>query len=128
MANQDFRVKNGLQVGSGITTPVSVGIGTISDPSSHVDVRGTIQASGIVTASQFTGSGAGLTSLPSESLTGTISSARLSGTYDIDILGTVSGETINATTATVTEQLNVCLLYTSPSPRDKRQSRMPSSA
>ena len=25
-------------------------------------------------------------------------------------------------------QLNACLLYTSPSPRDKRQSRMPSSA
>ena len=25
-------------------------------------------------------------------------------------------------------QLGVCLLYTSPSPRDKRQSRMPSSA
>ena len=24
--------------------------------------------------------------------------------------------------------INVCLLYTSPSPRDKRQSRMPSSA
>ena len=26
------------------------------------------------------------------------------------------------------EQMNFCLLYTSPSPRDKRQSRMPSSA
>ena len=26
------------------------------------------------------------------------------------------------------KQLYVCLLYTSPSPRDKRQSRMPSSA
>ena len=26
------------------------------------------------------------------------------------------------------EALNICLLYTSPSPRDKRQSRMPSSA
>ena len=26
------------------------------------------------------------------------------------------------------EQAQVCLLYTSPSPRDKRQSRMPSSA
>ena len=26
------------------------------------------------------------------------------------------------------EQIFVCLLYTSPSPRDKRQSRMPSSA
>ena len=28
----------------------------------------------------------------------------------------------------VTTQVNTCLLYTSPSPRDKRQSRMPSSA
>ena len=28
----------------------------------------------------------------------------------------------------MTEKLNICLLYTSPSPRDKRQSRMPSSA
>ena len=27
-----------------------------------------------------------------------------------------------------THSLNICLLYTSPSPRDKRQSRMPSSA
>ena len=26
------------------------------------------------------------------------------------------------------ERNNICLLYTSPSPRDKRQSRMPSSA
>ena len=26
------------------------------------------------------------------------------------------------------DQSNICLLYTSPSPRDKRQSRMPSSA
>ena len=26
------------------------------------------------------------------------------------------------------DQINYCLLYTSPSPRDKRQSRMPSSA
>ena len=28
----------------------------------------------------------------------------------------------------VTESVDTCLLYTSPSPRDKRQSRMPSSA
>ena len=26
------------------------------------------------------------------------------------------------------DQIDICLLYTSPSPRDKRQSRMPSSA
>ena len=83
MANQDFRVKNGLQVGLGASVV------------------------GIVTAESFSGSAVGLTSVPSASLTGTISSERLSGTYDIDILGTVSGDTINATTATVTEQLNV---------------------
>ena len=29
---------------------------------------------------------------------------------------------------TIATKLNDCLLYTSPSPRDKRQSRMPSSA
>ena len=28
----------------------------------------------------------------------------------------------------LSEKYNACLLYTSPSPRDKRQSRMPSSA
>ena len=28
----------------------------------------------------------------------------------------------------IDDELNSCLLYTSPSPRDKRQSRMPSSA
>ena len=30
--------------------------------------------------------------------------------------------------AVVTNDIYTCLLYTSPSPRDKRQSRMPSSA
>ena len=30
--------------------------------------------------------------------------------------------------AEVGDEVNICLLYTSPSPRDKRQSRMPSSA
>ena len=37
--------------------------------------------------------------------------------------------TATSTTSTVLQgELYVCLLYTSPSPRDKRQSRMPSSA
>jgi len=74
LANQDFRVKNGLQVGLGASVV------------------------GIVTAESFTGSGIGLTSVPSESLTGTISSERLSGTYNIDITGTMSGDSINVGT------------------------------
>ena len=32
------------------------------------------------------------------------------------------------TGAKILEVIGICLLYTSPSPRDKRQSRMPSSA
>ena len=71
MANQDFRIKNGLQVGLGASVV------------------------GIVTAESFSGSAVGLTSVPSASLTGTISSERLSGTYNIDITGTVSGDSIN---------------------------------
>ena len=39
------------------------------------------------------------------------------------------GEKSAADLATVFDvPVNICLLYTSPSPRDKRQSRMPSSA
>ena len=34
----------------------------------------------------------------------------------------------DATPEQVQEWYNTCLIYTSPSPRDKRQSRMPSSA
>ena len=35
---------------------------------------------------------------------------------------------IKANVTQILTQINICLLYTSPSPRDKRQSRMPSSA
>ena len=42
-------------------------------------------------------------------------------------LSTIVAE-IDGFTASITTKSPVCLLYTSPSPRDKRQSRMPSSA
>ena len=35
---------------------------------------------------------------------------------------------INSYLSPIVDELEICLLYTSPSPRDKRQSRMPSSA
>ena len=41
----------------------------------------------------------------------------------------VTGQTkMQAAWSASDEDSNTCLLYTSPSPRDKRQSRMPSSA
>ena len=46
-------------------------------------------------------------------------------------LGARNAETVwsmNALASTVTEGFNGCLLYTSPSPRDRARSRMPSSA
>ena len=39
-----------------------------------------------------------------------------------------TGETVSSALLTIALQSKGCLLYTSPSPRDKRQSRMPSSA
>ena len=38
------------------------------------------------------------------------------------------GDDVRVFIEAVKESMNTCLLYTSPSPRDKRQSRMPSSA
>jgi len=54
-----------------------------------------------IRALTFTGSGSGLTNLPATSLTGTINSARLSGTYTINISGsaTTAGSSTTATTA-----------------------------
>ena len=47
-------------------------------------------------------------------------------TYTETILENV--ENVSYQTVEITEEVTTCLLYTSPSPRDKRQSRMPSSA
>ena len=53
---------------------------------------------------------------------GTISFA-VDGEDAVDVV-IEDGDDLNA----VVDKINACLLYTSPSPRDKRQSRMPSSA
>ena len=47
--------------------------------------------------------------------------------YDV-IVGTATGPCAHEVLGTFAAQRCLCLLYTSPSPRDKRQSRMPSSA
>ena len=52
------------------------------------------------------------------------------GTLSIDIKPVGDGRDINCVVvgAAVTAGNNACLLYTSPSPRDRTRSRMPSSA
>ena len=54
------------------------------------------------------------------------------GTEYVDFLGGIAvnalGHAHPAVVSAVTEQLQTCLLYTSPSPRDGLLSRMPSSA
>ena len=47
---------------------------------------------------------------------------------EIMISGSGSGDLILRADKKIILNNNICLLYTSPSPRDKRQSRMPSSA
>ena len=66
-------------------------------------------------------------------VTETINSMNYDTGYQYVITGTNishDGNTISApnTTGNSNTQNGVCLLYTSPSPRDKRQCRMPSSA
>ena len=46
----------------------------------------------------------------------------------VEIMNVAEDATTTPEQEPVVEQSTVCLLYTSPSPRDKRQSRMPSSA
>ena len=45
-----------------------------------------------------------------------------------DVAAVVRGDLSRSGAFRIIEQAATCLLYTSPSPRDKRQSRMPSSA
>ena len=56
-----------------------------------------------------------------------IDKLELHGDESADTLVLGWGSTYGGITQAV-NRLNDCLLYTSPSPRDKRQSRMPSSA
>ena len=57
----------------------------------------------------------------------------LSPHHDLEVWTTTAGDYQTWSPAypegfSTVEGIRVCLLYTSPSPRDKRQSRMPSSA
>ena len=45
-----------------------------------------------------------------------------------NVLLTVEDNSISITATDLESEVQTCLIYTSPSPRDKRQSRMPSSA
>ena len=58
-----------------------------------------------------------------------VASVDAQGQYFINV-GDTQEEALSAVdlATLVAAHLKVCLLYTSPSPRDKRQSRMPSSA
>ena len=111
MANQDFRVKNGLQVGRDISSAVTVGIGTTTAPTSNVDIQGTVSATGTITAPTFAGTATTANNLSDAAniTTGTISADRLSGTYDINITGSIDsvGETIGISTISVYNNLSV---------------------
>jgi hypothetical protein len=84
-----------------------VGVRT-NTPQGAFDVVGTafataFTASGTVTANLFDGSGASLTSIPAGQLTGTVASARISGSYTgITGVGTLAAGSIPATLLTGT--------------------------
>jgi hypothetical protein len=113
LADQDFRVKNGLQVGVGGTVLTAniggkVGINSTS-PTATLDIQGTVKSSGTITAPTFAGTATTANNLSNADniTTGIISADRLSGNYNISISGSVSGETISIGTVTASNNLNV---------------------
>ena len=115
------------QVGGGVTT-VTTTDGTFinltpnSATSGAVTVTADLSASGTANATSF--------------LAGNNAWAIPAGTYNFEIKGDAvgtttveSGQTVAILGGTnITATLSTCLLYTSPSPRDVEESRMPSSA
>ena len=55
-------------------------------------------------------------------------SLKISGNNHAQLLGKKIGDTVDGIFVGEGEQTLSCLLYTSPSPRDRQKSRMPSSA
>ena len=49
-------------------------------------------------------------------------------TVAVSLIVAIFGSSLAKLHQTESHNIKICLLYTSPSPRDKRQSRMPSSA
>ena len=95
------------------------------DGSTSATLTGSAVYSGLVSGDTFTGS-----------YTGVFADANVGTGKTVNITSSYSGADVNnysvtdqsSTTADISAKALTCLLYTSPSPRDKRQSRMPSSA
>ena len=121
------------KVGVGTTNPnATLTAGSVGASGTSLFVHGDARVVGVITATSFSGDLSGnATSATSATTATTATNAQgLTGTPNITV-GTVSATTVSvAGTLTYNDVTNIdaCLLYTSPSPRDKRQSRMPSSA
>ena len=92
---------------------------------------------GVVTATTYHGDGSNLTGITADANVGI--TTNLSGSFTASAgtaatINTLTGYSANDLVVEYTiyikngSDFQTCLLYTSPSPRDKRQSRMPSSA
>lgn len=90
---------------TGLSTTLNIGIGTqaldaydlvigddplVSEGISFVGSTGNVYSSGIITATSFSGSGAGLTALSAPQLTGTINNARLPANINVSGIITAS--------------------------------------
>ena len=100
------------------TKVVGAGIHTLSNITSH-----NINSSGIITATKFVGpmeNGSGISTFYDLRVSNNLTVEGTTTTLDTNLIGVDRVE--------VGANSNTCLLYTSPSPRDLKLSRMPSSA
>ena len=123
-----------------------VGIGT-TNPQAMLQVGTAISmfgSTGIVSATTFYGDGSNLTGVANTDYV--VSVATTTGNLNVSAAATITGDLTVSDSIAVTKDINIgaaatitgalsgstgtfsCLLYTSPSPRDRQKSRMPSSA
>ena len=80
------------------------------------------------TSTGFTLLNSGVTNVTAFGAAGIITMGQAGGTTTINQNLVVNEDLTVGTSASDTCLINACLLYTSPSPRDRQKSRMPSSA
>ena len=85
-------------------------------------------SSGQTTTANITAKSLTVSGITASDKTYDATTAATLGTGAVVYGGLVSGDTLTGTYSGVFNNANVCLLYTSPSPRDATLSRMPSSA
>ena len=121
-----------LSLSSNLTVPGALSLtnGTLTVGANTLNIQGSTSGSGLIDATNssanITFNGAAVQTIAAPFTSGTISNLTMNNTSGGVTLSTPI--TLSGVLTLTSGALTTCLLYTSPSPRDRTRSRMPSSA